>query len=370
MGSNKILGLIFANTNEKHLPDLTSQRTMGSVPFGGKYRIIDFPLSNMSNSGINNVGIIAKSNFHSLMDHLGSGSAWDLARRRSGLSILPPYGEHDFSNLIETFSNLHGYIEHGDEEYVLISPSDCIMNIDYSKVLAFHEEKDADVTFVYTKKRIDHIQSDFRSILELDSESRITKIMVSPVTNDEYNLTTGSILMKKDFLMAAVKKCIAECRYDFIKDIFQPNISKYKLYGYESTGYCEFITSVKAYFDANMKLMDNDIRDELFNPQRPIYTKVRDDIPCKYGLESSVKNSLIAQGCIINGTVENSIISKGVYVGKNTIVKNSIIMQDTVISDNSILSYVVIDKDVTIKEGRQIQGCDSYPMYISKKSIV
>lgn len=370
MATNKILGLIFANTNEKNLPELTAYRTTGSVPFGGKYRLIDFPLSNMSNSGINNIGIVTKSNFQSLMDHVGSGSAWDLARRRSGLSILPPYGEHSFSNIVETLFNLHGYIEHGDEEYVLISPSDCVYNLDYTKVLSFHEKNKADITFIYTKKVVKEITDDFRCILDVDDSGKVTRIMASPICESEWKLNIGVILIRKTILMGLIRQAMAESKYNFVRDVLQYSLDRYRLFAYEFDGYCEIIGSVKDYYDANMKLMDRDTRYRLFDYRRPIYTKVRDDAPSRYGLNSSVKGSLIAQGCVINGTVENSIISKGVYIGHNAVIKDCIIMQDCVIGDDAELTDIVVDKDVKVGRSSKLQGTKNYPMYIAKKSIV
>lgn len=370
MASNKILGLIFANTNEKNLPELTAYRTTGSVPFGGKYRLIDFPLSNMSNSGINNIGIVTKSNFQSLMDHVGSGSAWDLARRRSGLSILPPYGEHSFSTVVETIFNLHGYIEHGDEEYVLISPSDCVYNMDYSKVLSFHEKNHADITFIYSKKVVSQITDEFRCILDVADSGRVNKIMATPVNDSVCNLNIGVILVRKSVLMGLVRQAMSESKYSFVRDVLQRALDSYNLYAYELEGYCEIIGSVKEYYDANMKIMERDTRYKLFNIRRPIYTKVRDDAPSRYGLDCSVKDSLIAQGCVINGIVENSIISKGVYIGHGAIIKDCIIMQDSVIGDNAELTNIVVDKDVKVGRGSKLQGTSNYPMYIAKRSIV
>lgn len=370
MSSNRILGLIFANTNEENVPDLTAHRTMGSVPFGGKYRLIDFALSNMSNSGINNVGIIAKNNFLSLMDHLGSGSAWDLARRRSGLTVLSPYKDHSFENTVETLFNLHGYVEHGDEDYVLLAQSDCITNFDYSKMLEFHEKNNADITYVYTKRLRRDSTKDFRHVLDMDETGRVKRLLIVPPDDVNSNLCTGSLLVKKDLLMQAVKDLYAENKTSLARDFVQQNIDRLRVFGYENKGYCTVISSIKEYYDSSMDLMNSDIRAQLFDPKHPIYTKVRDDIPSKYGLDSVVKGSLIAQGCIINGTVENSIISKGVYIGQNTHIKNCIIMQDTVIGDNANLSYVIIDKDVNVSAGKTVNGCDTYPMYIAKRSVL
>ena len=368
--ANKVLGLIFANSNEKNLPDLTAYRTTGSVPFGGKYRLIDFPLSNMSNSGINNVGIVCNSNFMSLMDHVGSGSAWDLARRRSGLSILPPYGGHNFVSLVETIFNLYGYIEHGDEEYVLISPSDAVYNLDYTKVFDFAEKNDADITFIYIKRKIDRITDDFRCILDVEADGKVNKIMATPVSSDVSNLSMGAMYVKKSILMGLVRQAVSESKYSFVRDVLQVALATYKVYAYELTGYCEIIGSVKEYYDANMKLMDRDTRYRLFDYRRPIYTKVRDDAPSRYGLHCNVKDSLIAQGCVIDGTVENSIISKGVIIGEGAVIKNCIIMQDSVIGEGAELSNIVIDKDVKVSKGSKLQGSQNYPMYIAKKSIV
>ncbi len=370
MGSNRILGLIFANTFEGSVPELTSSRTMGSVPFGGKYRLIDFPLSNMSNSGINNVGIITKSNFMSLMDHLGTGNAWDLAKRRSGLTILPPYHGHNFSSIIETLYNLHGFIEHGSEEYVLVDNAGCVSNFNYRKVLEFHEQKGADITFIYTRRsRNCEIQTE-GSMLDIEESGRVSRVLLPTTQCNENTFASGAFLIKKDLLMDTIRNLIAENKTDFTRDFLQPNLGKLKIYAYENTGYCAIITSMRDYYKASMELMDKDVRAELFNPKHPIYTKVRDDMPSKYGLESSVKGSLIAQGCTIDGTVENSIISKGVRIGKGAHIKNCIIMQDTIIGENADLSHIIIDKDVTVGDGKTIIGCESYPMYIAKRSVI
>ncbi len=369
MGSNKILGLIFANTFEEGLPELTASRTMGSVPFGGKYRLIDFPLSNMSNSGIDNVGVITKSNFLSLMDHLGTGNAWDLAKRRSGLTILPPYKEHSFDGIIETIYTLHTFIEHGTEEYVLIDHAGCVSNFNYRKLLEFHEQKGADITFLYSKKCEFCETKTEGTALEIDENNRVTKALL-PTYDSDSTSVSGAFLIKKDLLMNMVRNLVAENKTDFTRDFLQPNVDKLKIYAYENTNYCAIITSIKDYYRASMELMKPEVRADLFNPKHPIYTKVRDDMPSRYGLESSVKGSLIAQGCTIDGTVENSIISKGVRIGKGAHIKNCIIMQDTIIGENADLSHIIIDKDVTVGDSKTIIGCESYPMYIPKRSVI
>lgn len=371
MRSNNVLGFIFAATLDDKIPELASSRTTASVPIGGKYRIIDFDLSNMSNSGISNVGIVAKSNFQSLMDHVGSGSAYDLSKRRSNLSILPPYDGKAFSSFVETIYNMHGYIEHCREEYVLISQGNVITNIDYTDVFDFHKKKKADITLIYKNHAIP--QGYDRPItLDVDDDGKVNQIFVKPGVVDKeakFNHAYGSILIKKDLLMSEIRNAISVNQLD-VRRLLQSSLGKYSIYAYENKGYCAAISSINDYFEFNMDLMKKEVRDELFNPQRPIYTKVRDDAPSRYGLTSNVKNSIIAQGCVINGEVENCVISKGVYVGEGAKLSNCIVMQDTKIGCNTNLNYVIIDKDVTIKDGRSLMGYDSYPIYIAKKSVV
>lgn len=369
MRSNNVLGFIFAGTLDDKISELANSRTTASIPIGGKYRLIDFVLSNMSNSGINNVGIVAKNNFMSLMDHVGSGSAYDLSKRRSNLTILPPYGGQTLSNYVESIYNMHGYIENCREEYVLIEAGNIVTNIDYNPVFDFHSKHNADITLIYNRCVV---PKGYENPITIDvaEDGTVNQVFIKPETTDEeVNHAYGSVLVKKDLLMEGIRKNLSINQLD-IKRIIQNSIGKNRVFGYENKGYCAEISSVNDYFEFNMDLMKKEVRDDLFNPKRPIYTKVRDDAPSRYGLTSSVKNSIIAQGCVINGEVENCVISKGVYVGEGAKLSNCIVMQDTKIGCGTNLNYVIIDKDVTIKDGRSLMGFDSYPIYIAKKSVV
>ncbi len=349
MRSNDVLGFIFAGTLDDKIPELAASRTTASVPIGGKYRLIDFVLSNMSNSGINNVGIVAKSNFLSLTDHVGSGSAYDLSKRRSNLTLLTPYGGKSFSNLVETIYNMHGYIEHA--------------------LFDFHSKNNADITLVY-KKGIIPAGYDRPITIDADASGKVSQIFVKPDnTAEESDFMYGSLLIRKELLMNEIRSALSLNQLD-IKRVLQDAVGKFRVFAFENKGYTAFISSINSYFAFNMDLMKKEVRDELFNPKRPIYTKVRDDAPSRYGLESKVKNSIIAQGCVIDGEVENCVISKGVYVGKGAKLSNCIVMQDTKIGTYTNLNYVIIDKDVQIKDGRSLMGFDSYPSYIAKKSVV
>ncbi|MGN0453116.1 MAG: glucose-1-phosphate adenylyltransferase subunit GlgD [Ruminococcus sp.] len=368
MGSN-LAGIIFANLYEKKLPELTAKRTLASVPFGGKYRLVDFPLSNMSNAGINNVALVTTNNFHSLMDHVGSGTAWNLSKRRTGLTMLSPYGSHSFNTRIEALYHLHGYIEHLKEEYLLLTACNTVSNIDYLKVFDFHQQMDADITLVYkNREESDRTYDDLA--FEIEDDGHITQILLNPEKPGPRNFSTGSMIIKRDLLMALVKRCMSLNQLDFKKNILQDNVNNLSIYGYEFKDHIFSFGSIADYYIENMRLMQSDIRAELFNPQRPIYTKVRDDAPCRYGLTSSVSGSLVSQGCVINGEVENSILSKGVYIGKGAKVKNCIIMQDTKIADGAELEYVIVDKDVVIGENKKLSGTDTFPIYIQKQAVV
>ncbi len=368
MGSN-LAGLIFANVGEINLPELTSKRTMASVPFGGKYRLVDFPLSNMSNAGINNVAVIVKNHFHSLTDHVGSGIAWDLSKRRSGLTILAPYKGHSFNHRLEAIHHLKGYFNELNEEYILLTNSNYAANIDYQKMFEQHLLTGADITLLYKEMEIPK-KADSPLVLTTDDEGRITKLLISPSVEGKVKLSAGSMIIKRDLLIKLATECVSENTIDFRRNLLQDNLGKLKMQGYRFNGHLSLIHSREDYYAENMKFMDKAIRDEVFNMSRPIYTKVRDDAPSRYGLTSKVNNSLVAQGCIIEGEVDNCILSKGVHIGKGAIVKGCIIMQDTKIGAGAVLQNVIVDKDVVVTDGHTLSGTDTYPIYIAKQTTV
>lgn len=371
MRRNNVVGFIFSSYNEELVSELTAKRTMGSVPFGGRYRLIDFPLSNMVNSGISKIGVATKSNYTSLMDHLGSGKVWNMSRRRGGLVLMPPFANNNgsFNTRIETLYALHGFIEHSSEEYVLLCDCDEVYNIPYQQMIREHIKSGADITVAYKHGVIPDRMRD-PLVIHHDDDELITEMLIRPTITGECDFALNTLIISKELLLQLISDCVSKNLLNFKRDILQKNVGKLKIRGYRFDGFLAVISSTKAYFDANMALMNPDVRQELFNKERPIYTKIRDDMPTKYGLMSSVKNSLIAQGCVIEGEVTNSIIFKGVHIAKNAKVSNCVIMQDTVISENSNLSYVICDKDVNIRSDRAVTGFLTYPVYISKASIV
>ena len=371
MRGNNVMGLLFSNMHEESIRELTDRRTMASVPIGGRYRMIDFTLSSMVNSGINRVGVITKRNYQSLMDHLGTGKAWDLSRKRDGLFILPPFGAGggDFSNRIEILHANMGFLTNCKEEYVLLSDCDAIFNMDFKRVIAEHIKNEADVTLIYRWGRLPK-NGDETMVLSLEPDGKFKDLIIDPNGDEEYNYAFNMLLIKRELLIRLVNECSSRNKTNFKRDILQSNVEQLKMFGYEFDHYSHVICSMNDYFEANMELMSSEIRDDLFNAQRPIYTKVRDDMPARYGLGSVVKNSLIANGCVIDGEVENCILFRGVKIDKGAKVKNCVIMQDTRIGTNCSLKYVITDKDVLIKDGRTLMGFQSYPVYISKASVV
>ncbi len=371
--NNNVLGLIFASINDSAVIDLTKQRTMGSIPFGGRYRLIDFPLSNMVNSGIQEVGVITKSNYGSLMDHLGSGREWDLARKKGGLHLLPPFshvGGGVYQGRLEALNNVWNFIDYAKSEYVVMANCDIIANIDFSKVIAAHKDSDADITMVYAKGQYRMEKNVNTNILTIDDDNNVTEVLVHPDMAGECNICLDMFVMKTEFLKKIVREAASKNQCSLIRHVLQGRKDEFTFKAYEHKGSFFKIDSLESYYKTNLKLQDSDVRKSLFDPEAPIYTKTGDNAPVKYGLETSVKNSTIADGCMIEGTVENCILFRGVKIGKGSVVKNCVFMQGTVIGDNCNLDSVVTDKEVEISNDRVLTGSEEYPLYLSKKAKI
>ena len=367
-----VLGIVYSNSYDSCLKDFTQRRTMGSMLYGARYRLIDFVLSNLVNSGVTKVGVITNSHYRSLMDHVGNGRPWDLARKVDGLYLLPPFNpthaEHDSSNKLEVLGRISGFLKSCSEKYVLLSDANFICNIDLSEVFDFHSEKDADITIVYKKGTLPKLEN--MMALTVDENSKVKGIAVNPQNTENVNFSTNIILVRKALLESFVADALSAGSVNFEKDIIQKNVDHLNIYGYEFTGWgCE-IDGVNSYFEANMALLNKDIRKDLFNKDRPIYTKVRNDMPVRYGVNSKVENSLIADGCIIEGTVKNCVIFRGVNIARGAVVENSIIMQDSVISENVKLNCVIMDKDSVVKPNKNLSGDKSYPFIIGKDIVI
>lgn len=375
----EVAGLIFSNIHNSSIPELTNVRTMASVPFGCRYRLVDFPLSNMVNSGITKIGIIAHNNYQSLMDHIGTGKDWDLARRSGGIKILPPFittyadsnGGRLYTSRLEALMGVSNFISRCTEEYMVLSDCDVICNIDLSDVIDQHIATGADITLVTRNASADSDIVDRSKIIEADEYGRV-KAISSYVQGEEADeISTNIMVVNRMFLLNAISDAGAHGYKDFYHDILVNRLSKIKVFRYLYQGIYIQVTSLESYFRNSMKLLDPTIRKGLFNQEeRPIYTKLRNSAPTRYTGDAKVVNSYVADGCVIEGTVENSILFRGVRVGKGTVVKNSILLQDTFTGNNVALNCVITDKNVVIRDGRMLSGHESMPFFIPKGGMV
>ncbi len=368
----KALGIIFGNLHDKDVGELTKVRSLASVPFGGRFRLIDFVLSNMVNSGITKVGVITQTNYQSLMDHVGNGKHWDLSRKNGGLIMLPPYGNGDMNPIKSRFSaikNIRSFLSHSDEEYVVMSDCDNVCNINLSDVLQSHINNHADITIVVRNKEL--VNPKPRTIVEMAAGGRVTKVTNTDKELGERTVFANILVMNRKFLLYLIEND-AELNYNsFNKDVLARETDKYRIFGYMQTGYFANIDSIGNYYSHSLELLNKDIRDELFyRDGANIYTKVRDSAPCKILGSATVCNSLIADGCVIEGEVRNSILFRGVKVAKGAKITNSIVFQDSVIGRNSNLNCVIADKLVTILEGRTLSGHHTHPYFIAKSAVI
>lgn len=374
-----VAGLIFSNIHNSSMPELTSVRTMASVPYGCRYRLVDFPLSNMVNSGISKIGIITHNNYQSLMDHIGTGKDWDLARRSGGIRILPPFiasynsanGGKLYTTRLEALMGVTSFISKCTEEYIVLSDCDGICTIDLNEVLADHIKKNADITIVtrpVSEKK--DIPSDGATEIKCDENGFATEVSAYIEHDRPANISTNIMIANRLFLLNAINDASAHGYSHFYKDIIARRVKSARINCYQYDGIYLQITSLESYFRCSMQLLDPEVRHGLFDASSPIYTKLRNSAPTVYAEGSNVKNSYVADGCVIEGTVENSIIFRGVHIGKGTVVKNSILLQDTYTGDNVSLNCVITDKNVVIRNNRVLSGHESMPFFISKGAMV
>ena len=370
--TNSTLGIIFSNIQENNVPELSKRRTMASIPFAGRYRLIDFGLSNMVNAGITAVGIVTKNNYQSLIDHLGSGKDWDLARKGGGVILLPPYSnetDKPYTTRLEALMSVSGFLSSRREKYVVVYDCDGVARIDIADMMRFHEENDADVTMAYSEQK--QIESHYFITLEPDETGRVKQLNITPKVDGKtkFNLYINIMIIKREYLLDVIQRAVERGQTSFGRDILAKNVDGMRIFGYKHDGYYAAIDSLPGYYKHSMEQLDKKVRDELFGA-RDIYTKVGDNAPTKYLEGGVVKNSLIADGCTIEGTVENSILFRGVKVGKGSVIKNSIIMQNTIIGRSVKLDAVITDKNVVIGDRRNLSGCADLPYFISKGTML
>ena len=366
------LGIIFPNAHDSLVQELVAERTMASVPFGGRYRLIDFVLSSMVNSGISNVSIVVKQNYHSLMDHLGSGREWDLTRKRGGLNLVPPYAEANvklYRGRVEALASLVEFLEDQKEEFVIMSDSDVAFNFDFNELIAAHVASQADVTVMYQRSVIPQGLKEDNYTLKLQA-GRVTELLTNDYRPGVQNLSMNVYIIQRESLIAMIKDASIRGLLYFEKDILARNLELLNVQGFEYTGYTARIADRKSYFAENMRLLDPKNLDALFPEDKPVYTKVHDNAPTRYAMDCQVKNSMVADGCIIEGEVENCVLFRGVKVKKGAKVKNCVLMQNTVVEAGAEVEYAVTDKNVKITADKKLSGTDTFPVYVAKGHTV
>lgn len=372
------LGIIFPNSYDSLVPELVTERLMASIPFASRYRMCDFMISSMVHCGIDNISILVRKNYHSLMDHLGSGREWDLTRKNGGLNIVPPYAQKQvkmYEGRIEALESIRGYLKKQNEKYVIMTDSNVAVNFDFNDLLHAHMASGADATVVYRKQEIPDSmirQStetvDMYYALGINGD-HVSKIYVNPTEKGKMNFCLNIYVMERECLIRMIDDAYVHGYTNFVRDILERQIEHLDVRGYCYDGYVAQIHDMKSYFEENMKLLQEENLNALFSGNQ-IYTKIRDDNPTRYINGSKAKNIMVADGCVIEGEVENSVLFRGVRIGKGAKVKNCVLMQDTVVEDNASVEYVITDKDVTITEGKSLTGNDSFQVFVAKGQTV
>lgn len=372
------LGIIIGFDNNNDLRELSEHRPVASVPFGGRYRVIDFMLSNLVNSGCYQVGVIMRDKYQSLMDHLGSGKDWDLSRKRGGMILLPPNAfalkssplvTENYHTSLQALGSISDMLQKNKSEHVVICYADIIANIPLGDAMREHKKSGADVTIVCTK---DSEGGPFDMFLGLSPRHEVNDIRNGDNMGGRCkHKGLGIYIMKRKYLIDLLSDCVTHNLTSFERDAIQYVFNRGdSIQGYVFDKYVARIEDVKSYFSASMDILDKDIRDQVFLKSRPILTKVHDEAPTYYGEDADVSDSLIADGSRIEGKVENSIIFRGCKIAKGAVVKDSIIMPSSTICEGVELSYVVTDKGVTVRENRKMMGHITYPVAIAKNTIV
>lgn len=366
-----VMGVINLINEEDHLYALTENRCLASVPFGGRYRLIDFMLSNMVNAGISNVSVFVHSKYRSLMDHLGSGKEWDLDRKKDGLYLLTP-GNDEMKEIIKgdlyQFYYQREYFYRSKPEYIVLSRSHILCHIDLDEVVAAHRRNGADLTLVYTRNHRE--QKIFGRKVCLNEAGRVIEMQEHPDRMDSDRYSMEIFVMKKDLFLHLVETNLAKGYDHFVRDAVMKHLDELTVMGYEYRGYYGFVNSLQSYYAESMRLLQPEVWQRLFHDPDLIYTKIKDEPPARYTADADVKKSMIANGCVIEGKVENSILFRGVKVARGCHIRNSILFQNCNIQRNVRLDSVILDKEVEIRRGKVLKGDTAAPLTAVKRQVI
>ncbi|ATW28213.1 glucose-1-phosphate adenylyltransferase subunit GlgD [Candidatus Formimonas warabiya] len=370
-----VLGIINVIEKEQALMELTENRTLAAVPIGGRYRIIDFTLSNMVNAGIKSIGIFTHFKMGSLVSHLKNSREWNLDTKRRGLFFLPPdFSKYLFSPNkwdVSHFTTRLGYMETSTRQYVIISGCNMVCNIDYQKVLDFHQKNGADITVIF--KEVPPGEKEYLSpylSLDLSTEGQVTGVRTTSGRSNRDKICMEMFLLSRTLLLQLIDECVKQNKWDLVRDGFMGNLRELKIYGYPFTGYLAKINSLRNYYKHSMDLLKPPIWQELFFAAGPVFTKVKDSAPAKYTVDAAVTNALVANDCVIGGRVENSVISRGVKIGKGARVSRSILLEKCVIEENALVENAILDKEVRVTKGKIIGATADGPTVVRKKSVL
>jgi len=370
---NNVMAIINNALDESFLDKLTDHRSLASVPFGARYRLIDFPLSNLVNSGITNVGLLLQTKYRSLMDHIGFGKAWDLDRKRNGLFILPPahiyQANRAYKGDLQNFASNIDYIKRSNQEYVIIGSPNIVANIDYRDAFKYHVDHENDITIIYRELNVFRRDTTY-TVINTDDNDRIIDMKVDPKKNFYKKISLQRYIMKKELLLDIIDDCISKGEWDFVKNAIIGNLDNLKVYGYPFHSYAAVINSINGYYKSNLELLKPNVWQDLFLKNGPIFTKPKDEAPTAYKNGVNARNILAANGGSIKGEVKNSILFRGVKVHPGAVIKNSIIMQKSEIGVSAYLENVILDKGVQITSNKSLKGDTNLPMIIAKNTIV
>lgn len=355
----RAIGIVLAGGNNSKMKELSNKRAIAAMPIAGGYRSIDFVLSSMSNSHIQKVAVFTQYNAKSLNEHLNSSKWWDFGRKQGGLFVFTPTITADngfwYRGTADAIAQNLGFLKNSHEPYVVIASGDGIYKLDYNKVLEYHISKKADITVV-TKKIPEGADASRFGVIKTDDEGRIQDFEEKPIVATANRVSTGIYVIRRRQLIELIEKAMQEERHDFVNDILIRYKNLKKIYSYNLETYWNNIASVDSYYNTNMDFLKKDIRDYFFKEYPDVYSKIQDLPPAKYNTGSSVKNSLVSSGCIINGEITNSILFKQVYVGNNCKIKNSIILNDVYIGDNVYIENCIVESRDTIRANTNYVG--------------
>jgi len=355
----RAIGIILAGGNNLKMQELSNKRAIAAMPVAGSYRAIDFALSNMTNSHVQKVAVLTQYNSRSLHEHLSSSKWWDFGRKQGGLYVFTPTITADngfwYRGTADAIAQNLSFLRNSHEPYVVIASGDCVYKLDYNKVLEAHMETKADITVVTTTLDPEDDATRF-GVVTVDADGRITDFEEKPLVSKSNTISTGIYVIRRRLLIELIEQAAQEDRHDFVKDILIRYKDAKKICAYELTSYWSNISTAESYYQTNMDFLDSDIREYFFRQYPDVYSRIDDCPPAKYNPEAVVKNSLISSGCILNGSVENSILFKKVYVGNNVTIKNSIILNDVHIGDNTVIENCIVESRNTIAPNSSLVG--------------